>query len=174
MNDIGKKVEEILSKHLNWTPRRSGATNDCINEIIDLVNDQALIEEFRRQPFASVAYEDWTDGFLRCHWHLIRKHQGTYLNYLKPLIKSNMTENNSVELKEEILAWMYKGLPRGKTIPDFDALVQSYGNQCRREERERADRIVRMTMDNMELETNAEFIACDDFAIKIIKALNQK
>lgn len=42
----------------------------------------------------------------------------------------------------------------------------------RKAERERADRIVREAMDATELETNAEFLACDDLAIKIIKALN--
>ena len=128
-----KKIEEILSKHLNWTPRRSGATNDCINEIIDLAevslpkNDEALIEEVESD--LTVVYFNrgagWSDA-------------------VKTALRTLIAQKNK-EREEAIEA-----------------------------ERERADRIVRTTMDNMELETNAEFIACDDFAIKIIKALNQK
>ena len=37
---------------------------------------------------------------------------------------------------------------------------------------EASDLIVREEMDKLELETNAEFIACDDLAIKIIKRLS--
>ena len=108
-----------------------------------------------------------------------------------------MTENNSIEgLARQLHDWYLEGTKsldpenyNSKAQVSYDEMneqqkeidryiarkvlniLTTTREEAVREERERADRIVRETMDSLELETNAEFIACDDFAIKLIKAL---
>ena len=37
----------------------------------------------------------------------------------------NTHQQPSSRVREEIIEWMYKGLPRGKTIPNFDHLLDA-------------------------------------------------
>lgn len=61
-----------------------------------------------------------------------------------------MTTPNKDWRKKEIIAWMNKGIPDGKTIPDFESMLDDFLTSHTTELIERIEEIV--TKENYELE----------------------